>query len=173
MKFSNWWLAGMFLLAFVGSVPSRATKAQSPEQLLEHPLKQSLSQPLDSVKQLFAGMLAGDGGMIAALVGEGAMLDRLKMDGTLIHGQFSDWIAWVDAQNPGDADEQIFGVTVFQMSPEFATVWAPFELHYKGKIVACGVNQFTLARSRDGWRIVYGIDTPHKGDCALFRAQFD
>ncbi|MBL4790026.1 MAG: nuclear transport factor 2 family protein [Kordiimonadaceae bacterium] len=128
--------------------------------------------PKDIVDQLFAGMLAGDGAAISALVVEGAKLDRLQKDGTLKQGDFTGWITWVDSQNAGDADEQVFNVTTLQMSPELATVWAPFELHYKGKLAGCGVNQFTLAKSNDGWRILYGIDMPHDGDCATFRANF-
>ncbi|PCI64742.1 MAG: hypothetical protein COB37_00150 [Kordiimonadales bacterium] len=128
--------------------------------------------PKGIVDQLFAGMLAGDGAAISALVVEGAKLDRLQKDGTLKHGDFTGWIKWVDTQEAGDANEQIFSVKTLQMSPELATVWAPFELTYKGKLVGCGVNHFTLAKSNDGWRILYGIDMPHDGDCATFRTNF-
>ena len=125
--------------------------------------------PLDVVNKLFAGMLAGDGAAIAALVEDGARLDRLRPDGTLHLGKFTDWINWVDQQEAGAANEQIFSVKTLSASPELATVWAPFVLHYKGELVGCGVNQFTLAKSSAGWRILYGIDKPHKGDCTKFR----
>ena len=125
--------------------------------------------PVDAVNKLFAGMLAGDGAAIAALVEEDARLDRLRSDGTLQLGKFTDWINWVDQQEAGAANEQIFSVKTLSASPELATVWAPFVLHYKGELVGCGVNQFTLAKSNAGWRILYGIDMPYKGDCTEFR----
>jgi len=114
-------------------------------------------------------MLAGDGAAIAALVESDARLDRLRPDGTLQLGKFTDWINWVDQQEAGAANEQIFNVKTLSVSPELATVWAPFILHFKGELVGCGVNQFTLAKSSAGWRILYGIDMPHKGGCTKFR----
>jgi len=133
----------------------------------------SAETPRDVVDKLFDAMRRGDGAAIAALVEEGARLDRLQKDGTLKHGAFADWISWVDQQQEGDANEQIFGVKILQASPEFATVWAPFVIHYKGKLAGCGINQFTLAKSQDGWRILYGIDMPYKGDCSTYRSQFE
>lgn len=130
----------------------------------------SADTPVDAVNKLFAGMLAGDGAAIAALVEDDARLDRLRPDGRLRHSTFTNWIKWVDQQDVGDANEQIFAVKTLSVSPELATVWAPFVLHYKGELVGCGVNQFTLAKSNAGWRIMYGIDMPHKGDCTKFRA---
>lgn len=129
--------------------------------------------PQAVVVKLFDGMRAGDGAAIAALVEDEARLDRLQKNGELRTGKFEDWIAWVDMQQPGDADEQIFGVKTLQVSPELATVWAPFTITYKGELVGCGVNQFTLAKSTAGWRILYGIDMPHDGDCTIYRQQFD
>jgi len=128
---------------------------------------------IDVVNILFEAMRQGDGAAISAIVEKEARLDRLQLDGTLQHGTFSDWIAWVNDQGVGDANEQIFGVKTLQASPELATVWAPFIIHYKGKLAGCGVNQFTLAKSSEGWRILYGIDTPHKGDCDAYRSSFE
>lgn len=131
--------------------------------------------PEDVINTLFHGMRAGDGSMIKALVMPDARLDRLQEDGSIRSGNFDSWINWVDTQNEGDADEQIFGVRTMSQTEELATVWAPFTLNYKGKLVSCGVNQFTLAKSSDGWRVVYGIDKhePKGTDCAAFRAGFE
>lgn len=132
----------------------------------------SETSPEDMVAQLFDAMRAGDGAAITAMVVPDARLDRLKPDGSLQQGAFTRWIDWVDQQEAGDADEQIFGVQVMSQSPELTTVWAPFSLTYKGKFIGCGVNQFTLAKTAEGWKFVYGIDMPHKGDCDAFRARF-
>ena len=131
--------------------------------------------PEDVIDTLFEGMLAGDGSVIRALVMPGARLDRLQEDGSIRGGNFESWISWVDTQNNGDANEQIFGVQTMSRTDELATVWAPFTLVYKGDLVGCGVNQFTLAKSVDGWRVVYGIDKhePKGTDCNAFRAGFE
>ncbi|MCK0070672.1 hypothetical protein [Kordiimonas laminariae] len=127
--------------------------------------------PEDMVIKLFDAMRAGNGGAIREMVVADARLDRLKPDGTLQQGTFERWISWVDTQEDGDADEQVFGVKTLSASPELATVWAPFELTYKGKFVGCGINQFTLAKSKDGWKFLYGIDMHHDGDCAEFKKE--
>lgn len=124
------------------------------------------------IETLFDAMRAGDGAAIRAMVVDDARLDRLQPDGSLRQGTFDRWISWVDQQAEGDADEQIFGVEVLSKSDELATVWAPFTIRYKGDLVGCGVNQFTLGKTADGWRILYGIDMPATTDCETFPDQF-
>jgi hypothetical protein len=125
--------------------------------------------PEDVVNQLFDAMRAGDGAAIRALVQEGAPLQRLKADGTLKSGSFEKWAAWVDTLEAGDADEQVFDVETFYGGPGFATVSAPFVIYLKGELKGCGVNQFTMVETNEGWRIVHGMDVPHAGDCVSFR----
>ncbi len=124
------------------------------------------------VEKLFDAMRAGDGAAIRAMVVDDARLDRLQPDGSLRQGTFDRWINWVDQQAEGDADEQTFGVEVLSKSEELATVWAPFTIRYKGDLVGCGVNQFTLGKTAEGWRILYGIDMPATTDCETFPDQF-
>lgn len=124
------------------------------------------------VVKLFDAMRAGNGAAIRAMVAEDARLDRLQPDGSLRQGTFDRWITWVDQQSEGDADEQIFGVEVMSKTDELATVWAPFTIRYKGELVGCGVNQFTLGKTVDGWRILYGIDKPAQTDCETYPEQF-
>lgn len=128
--------------------------------------------PEGVVTQLFDAMRAGDGTAIRQLVVADARLDRLQPDGSLRQGTFDRWINWVDEQAEGDADERIFGVEVLSKSEELVTVWAPFTLRYKGELVGCGVNQFTLGKTADGWRILYGIDKPSTEDCSSFPEKF-
>ncbi|MBO6504713.1 MAG: nuclear transport factor 2 family protein [Kordiimonadaceae bacterium] len=133
---------------------------------------QAESEAEQVVEKLFDAMRAGDGAAIRAMVVDDARLDRLQPDGALRQGTFDRWINWVDQQAEGDADEQIFGVEVLSKSAELATVWAPFTIRYKGDLVGCGVNQFTLGKTADGWRILYGIDMPAEVDCETFPNQF-
>lgn len=130
------------------------------------------STPEGVVDELFDAMRAGDGAALRALVVADARLDRLQPDGSLRQGTFERWISWVDQQGEGDADEQIFGVQTLSKSPELATVWAPFTIRYKGEMVGCGVNQFTLGKTNDGWRVLYGIDMPSTDNCATYPDQY-
>ena len=131
------------------------------------------SSPEAVLTTLFDAMRAGDGDAIRAVVLSDARLDRIRKDGSLQQGHFERWIRWVDLQNEGDADEQVFGVKVLSESPELATVWAPFTLRYKGDLVGCGINQFTIAKANAGWRVVYGIDIHVEADCETYPAQFE
>jgi len=133
---------------------------------------QAASTPEGVVDELFDAMRAGNGDALRVLVVADARLDRLQPDGSLRQGTFERWINWVDEQNKGDADEQIFGVQTLSKSAELATVWAPFTITYKGELVGCGVNQFTLGKTVDGWRVLYGIDMPSEQDCAAYPDQF-
>lgn len=147
----------MFIGLVLALLSAGASASETPEQVIE---------------RLFDAMRQGDGAAIAAMVQPDARLDRMQKDGTIRSGTFQRWIDWVDQQAEGDADEQIFGVKVFAATPELATVWAPFIIHYRGALVGCGVNQFTLGKTEGNWRILYGIDKPYDGDCNTYRAQF-
>ncbi|NVJ96615.1 MAG: nuclear transport factor 2 family protein [Alphaproteobacteria bacterium] len=129
--------------------------------------------PHTIVVKLFDAMRAGDGDAIRALVLPDARLDRLQPDGTIGQGTFEQWASWVDTLESGAADEQIFSVQTLSLSAELATVWAPFVVSLNGDVKGCGVNQFTLAKSNDGWRILYGIDMPTKEDCGAYRARME
>ncbi len=133
---------------------------------------QAASTPEGTVDELFDAMRAGNGDALRALVVADARLDRLQPDGNLRQGSFERWISWVDQQEEGDADEKIFGVQTLSKSAELATVWAPFTITYKGELVGCGVNQFTLGKTADGWRVLYGIDMPSEADCNTYPDQF-
>lgn len=126
------------------------------------------TQPIAVVHHLFDAMRAGDGSKVRDLVVEGAALDRALPDGSRRAGTFEGWADWVDQQNEGDADEQIYGVTSVT-NGRLAAVVAPFTVYLKGKLVACGRNHFTLMKIGGAWKIVHGMDEPFQGDCAAFR----
>ncbi len=128
--------------------------------------------PRDTVDALFEAMRAGDGDAVLDLVADGAPLMRVEAEGNVRDSAFEDWAAWVSVQNDGDADEQIFAVSE-RIHGDLASVWAPFILYYKGELVGCGVNQFTLAREKDAWTIIHGIDTQDSGDCATFKDRYE
>lgn len=128
--------------------------------------------PENTVKMLFDAMRAGDGATIRSISAADARLDRLRADGRIQSGPMERWIRWVDTLKENEADEQIFGVQTLSLSPELATVWAPFTISLNGELKGCGVNQFTLAKTDKGWQVVYGIDIARDTDCKTYPEQF-
>lgn len=128
--------------------------------------------PENTVKMLFDAMRAGDGAAIRKISAADARLDRLRADGRIQSGPMERWIRWVDTLKENEADEQIFGVQTLSLSPELATVWAPFTIRLNGELKGCGVNQFTLAKTSRGWQVVYGIDIARDTDCNSYPDQF-
>jgi len=56
---------------------------------------------------------------------------------------------------------------------KLATVWAPFVIRFDGKIVGCGVNQLSMAKDGEEWRVSSGMDTPApKESCETFKESY-
>ncbi|WP_262690858.1 hypothetical protein [Kordiimonas aestuarii] len=136
------------------------------------PVSASDMTPEAVVHQLFDAMRAGDGVAILQFVHEDAPLERLMNDGSVKKGSFREWAGWIDTLGEGDADEQVFAVKTFYGAPGLATVSAPFVIYLHGKLVGCGVNQFSFADTTEGWRVIHGIDVPHDGDCETYRDDY-
>lgn len=49
-----------------------------------------------------------------------------------------------------------------QVDGAMAHVWTPYEFYVNGKLSHSGVNSFQLFKDKDGWKIVYCIDTRRK-----------
>ena len=49
-----------------------------------------------------------------------------------------------------------------QVDGAMAHVWTPYEFYVNGKFSHKGVNAFTLFKDKEGWKIIYIIDTRRK-----------
>ncbi len=52
-----------------------------------------------------------------------------------------------------------------QIDGDMANAWTPYEFWLNGELSHCGVNSFQLFKDREGWKIIYLIDTRRKEDC--------
>ena len=52
-----------------------------------------------------------------------------------------------------------------QIDSSLAHAWTPYEFWLNGKFHHCGVNSFQLFKGKDGWKIIYLIDTRRQTDC--------
>jgi len=129
----------------------------------------NLSTPQGTTYAMMIAMYRGDAQIIDQVFIEGAALRRVKADGTVEPDGLKRWRDWVGTLAVGQAHEEIFGLKVEQFE-NLATVWAPFVISFDGEIAGCGVNQLSMARHNDQWRIVSGIDTAApKESCAGFK----
>lgn len=150
--------AGAFLLPAMAQQPTTAQQ-------------QSDETPVSTIEKLFDAMRASDGATIRELVVEGSMLDRRRRDGSHVRSSLAGWAAGVARSSPGDLDERIFAVTVQQFGG-IAQVHAPFIIYVRGELRGCGVNQFALAEIEGSWKVTYGMDSQHDGDCATFQETY-
>ena len=109
-------------------------------------------------------MRAGDDEALKSLVLPDTKLDRMAPDSPVTRGDASDWIGWVGTLNPVQADEQIFDVEINVEGP-LAVAWAPFTIAINGELKSCAINQFTLVKHTDGWKVAYLIDTHTPEKC--------
>jgi hypothetical protein len=60
--------------------------------------------------------------------------------------------------------ERIWNPTVM-VHGRIAVVWAQYDFHINGEFTHCGVDAFTLIKTRDGWKIAGIIYTIEPEDC--------
>lgn len=58
-------------------------------------------------------------------------------------------------------EEKILSFKV-QMDGSMAHVWTPYEFYVNDKLSHSGVNSFQLFKEKDGWKVVYILDTRRK-----------
>lgn len=52
-----------------------------------------------------------------------------------------------------------------QIDGNLSNVWTPYEFYLNDNFKHCGANQFTLAKTNDGWKIVHLIDSRRRSTC--------
>ena len=61
-------------------------------------------------------------------------------------------------------DERISNVQI-SVDDHLANAWMDYQFYLGEKFSHCGVNNFVLANTEDGWKIMYLIDTRRKDNC--------
>lgn len=46
-----------------------------------------------------------------------------------------------------------------------ASVWTDYKFYIDDQFSHCGVNSFQLFKGKDGWKVIYIIDTRRKENC--------
>ncbi|WP_102798172.1 hypothetical protein [Bowmanella denitrificans] len=124
---------------------------------------------LKPVNTLFDAMRSHDEAALLAQFAPMAQLQRVTADGLIKTSdvqKFANSIATSQAY----LDEQLLAVKV-QQHGNLANVWTPFAFYLDNKLSHCGVNNFVLIKSEQGWKIQYLIDVTFEGDCQAFIAE--
>jgi len=157
------------LTACTAATPNPAAQYIAPDYATA---PMDLSSPQGTAYSMMIAMYRGDAQMVDNVFHENGRLSRVKADGSVEPDGLKRWRDWVGTLEEGQAHEDIFGLEV-QTFGKLATVWAPFVISVDRKIVGCGVNQLSMAKQEDQWRIVSGMDTPApKESCENFKENY-
>lgn len=118
------------------------------------------------VNKLFDAMAAADAAaIIAAGTKENQLVAIQKMrDGkTRISAIGSETFSKFFTK-PGSVKEVMYAPKV-EVSGDWAMVWGRYVFFADGKLSHCGINQFNLVRTAEGWKIGNGASTIDPGDC--------
>ncbi|HLH38594.1 MAG TPA: nuclear transport factor 2 family protein [Bryobacteraceae bacterium] len=104
-----------------------------------------------AVNKLFQGMSAGDAGMIAASMTDGAKLIAVQ-DDKVSTRDGADFARRIGSAPKGSMLERIWQPTVL-IRGGIATVWAEYDFHSNGKFHHCGIDAFMLVKTGGEWKI--------------------
>lgn len=121
-----------------------------------------------SVDKLFDGMRSGDSSMVRSVFIPQSTLTSISVstkDSVVTHlSKTDDFVAAVGKPHTEKWDERIYDVKISVDGP-MAIVWAPYKF-YRGETFShCGVNVFTMIKTKQGWKINTITDTRRKADC--------
>jgi hypothetical protein len=137
---------GAFLL-----LAACASAPEAPDAKVEAPDREAI---LATVDAFFLALAAGDADSIEALSGDRTLSVAIRADAKAPprYGDLSEIVAGFRAGKAPKVVEPYWSPTVMQRAG-LAIVWAPYEVSLGGKLIHCGIDQFTLSRHADGWKI--------------------
>ena len=139
-------IVGVVLLA---PAPARAQSARAEQEAV-----------LKTVQRFFDTMTARDVEGARQVLQEQGRFHAMRMrDGKPDVRAFSNEEYFADLQaSKQKMQERIWNPDV-RISGLIATVWAPYDFWIDGKFSHCGVDQFDLIKTEDGWKIAGGVYT--------------
>jgi len=127
------------------------------------------SNPEDVIHNFFQAMSDIDTVYLDAVMDDDMVLSSTMFSNDTYdvrHGDKRKFIASIAQTVKGDLDEQISNLQV-NRDGALANVWMDYTFYYQGKLSHCGVNNFTLGRDGDRWKILSLVDSRRKIDCVF------
>jgi len=121
---------------------------------------------LSVIRTFFAGMTAKDvEGMRRIMTENGKLYGyREQADGlTIVELTHSEYLGSL-AQRDGTPVERFWTPTVM-VQDRLATVWTPYDFYSDGVFSHCGINNFSMLKTNDGWKIAGVVFSMQQDDC--------
>lgn len=126
-------------------------------------------RPEEVIHSFFHAMYDGDTTILDALVADDILMKSSYMKdgrGSIKSGSKANFLSAVAKSAKGSLDERISNLTV-QERGGLANVWMDYAFYLNGEFSHCGVNNFTMAKEGDQWKIISVVDTREKSNCKI------
>ncbi len=119
------------------------------------------------IRTMFDGMRAGDSSMVHSVFIDDVRMQTIapnrQGEMALRDGSLADFLNALGTPHDQVWDERILSYEV-KIDGAMAAVWTPYEFYAGEKFSHCGVNSFQLMKGKNGWKIIYLVDTRRRGD---------
>lgn len=120
-----------------------------------------------TVNTLFDAMRKGDSTLLRSTFAKDIVFQGVanKKEGTtLVTENANDFIKTIGTPHKEIYDERITFDDI-KIDGDLASVWAPYKFYLGKTFSHCGVDVFQLMKTKDGWKIIYIVDTRRKDNC--------
>jgi len=120
------------------------------------------------IEQLFDGMRAGDSSLVNDVFMPDVLLHTVATDPQgkpVFHqGNLQSFLVAVGTPHDQVWDEPVWN-TKIHVDGKLAQVWTDYAFYIGKTFSHCGVDAFTLYKTKDGWKIFQLADTRRKQEC--------
>ena len=122
------------------------------------------------IEKLFDGYRSGDSTIVSSTFAEGAQMQRVaQQDGKTVltpPSSVQGWVNYIGGGLEKMHDEPIWDYSV-HIDNGLASVWTKFAFYLDGTFSHCGVDNFLLVETEEGWKIFHVVDTNQKEGCEI------
>lgn len=122
-----------------------------------------------AIERFFEGFHEQDSLKMKSTVGKGVVLQTIvkKNDGRneVQTESFAQFLKAIVRIPDSVAFREVIRGFDIRVDGPMAHAWTPYEFWLNDTFSHCGVNSFQLIEQKDGWKIIYLIDTRRKEDC--------
>lgn len=121
-----------------------------------------------SINHLFEGMKKGDSSLTHSAFSDQCIMQTIvtpKNEGPKVKtSSLGDFLKFIGSPHKEQFDERIV-FTKILIDGNLASVWTDYKFYVDERLSHCGVNSFQLFKGKDGWKVIYLIDTRRKENC--------
>lgn len=125
--------------------------------------------PEERVHQFFQAMADANAEVLDEITSDDLFVQSTSLKdglGMIKGGDKASFIASVAKTEAGVLNEQISNLEI-NTQDGLSTIWMDYSFYLNGNFSHCGVNNFTLAKEGNEWKIISIVDTRSKSDCLV------